>query len=123
VASAAEIKRKSFGTPEMIYSAPVNDKLVVHCKRDRYDILIDRSTIWGNPFSHLPKSVAQFKVASLEEALTKYEEWLMGKPDLIVLAKRVLRGKVLGCWCRPPEGFNGRLLCHGQILARVANEG
>jgi hypothetical protein len=28
-----------------------------------------------------------------------------------------LRGKRLACWCRPPEGFNGRLLCHGQVIA------
>ena len=29
--------------------------------------------------------------------------------------KRELRSKVLGCWCKPGP-------CHGDILARIANE-
>ena len=28
-----------------------------------------------------------------------------------------LRGKVLGCFCKPTAGFGGQLLCHGQIIA------
>lgn len=32
-----------------------------------------------------------------------------------------LSGKVLLCWCCPKEGFQGRLLCHGQILAEFAD--
>lgn len=34
------------------------------------------------------------------------------RPDL-----EPLRGMRLACWCAPPEGFNGRLLCHGQVIA------
>lgn len=30
-----------------------------------------------------------------------------------------LRGKVLGCFCRPNDGFRGRVLCHGQIIAAL----
>lgn len=29
----------------------------------------------------------------------------------------LLRGKTLGCFCRPHEGFQRQLLCHGQIIA------
>ena len=32
-----------------------------------------------------------------------------------------LKGKRLGCWCRPPEGFQGRVMCHAQILAALAD--
>jgi hypothetical protein len=28
-----------------------------------------------------------------------------------------LKGKRLGCFCRPKSGFRGRLGCHGQIIA------
>lgn len=70
---------------------------------------------WGNPFSHLSGTLARFQVASREEAIAKYEEWLLEQPELL---KRLpeLRGKVLGCWCKP-------LACHGDVLARLADEG
>jgi len=34
---------------------------------------------------------------------------------MIERVKRELKGKVLGCWCHPKE-------CHGDVLARIANE-
>jgi hypothetical protein len=88
---------------------------VVHCKKAPYDVLIDRSTIWGNPFSHRPGTKAQFLVATREEAIARFEEWLLAQPEMVELAKKVLRSKILGCWCKP-------LACHGDVLARIANE-
>ena len=32
-------------------------------------------------------------------------------------ASKGLRGKKLGCFCRPAKGFGGKLLCHGQVIA------
>jgi Domain of unknown function (DUF4326) len=90
-------------------------KLVVHCKRDPFDVYIGRPGPWGNPFSHLPKSAAKFRCASREEAVQRYEEWLRAQPELVAKVKRELRGKVLACWCAPKS-------CHGDVLARVANE-
>jgi hypothetical protein len=90
-------------------------KLVVHCKKEPYDIYIGRPGPWGNPFSDAPKSVAEVKVASREEAIACYEEWLKQHPEMVERAKRELKGKVLGCWCSPKA-------CHGDVLARVANE-
>jgi hypothetical protein len=87
---------------------------VVHCKRERFDVYIGRPSKWGNPFSHLPRSQAETRVASREEAIACYETWLLSQPALVAAAKRELRGKVLGCWCAP-------LPCHGHILARVAD--
>jgi hypothetical protein len=89
--------------------------MVVHCKKDCYDVYIGRPSVWGNPFSHKVGTKAQFQVATREEAIAKFEEWFKARPDMVRLAKDVLRGKVLGCWCKP-------LACHGDVLARIANE-
>lgn len=88
---------------------------VVHCKQSDYDVYIGRPTKWGNPFTHKDGTVAQYKVASREAAVAKYEEWLLSQPELVAAAKTELKGKVLGCWCHP-------LACHGDVLSRVANE-
>jgi hypothetical protein len=83
--------------------------------KEAYDVYIGRPSSWGNPFSDKPKSLAEVKVDSREEAIACYEKWLKRNPEMIERAKRELRGKVLGCWCSPKA-------CHGDILARIANE-
>ena len=89
-------------------------KMVVHCKREPYDVYIGRPSKWGNPFSHLPRSRAEIQVASRDEAVARYEEWVKTQPHLMA-ALQELRGKVLGCWCSPQS-------CHGDVLARLAAE-
>lgn len=37
-------------------------------------------------------------------------------------AIRGLKGQKLGCFCKPVEGFNGKLMCHGQIIAAWLDE-
>lgn len=88
--------------------------LVVHCKKQPYDVYIGRPGFWGNPYSHLPNTLAQFRVGSREAAVAAYRDYLMARPELVAKAKAELKGKVLGCWCAP-------LSCHGDILAEVAN--
>jgi hypothetical protein len=96
-------------------------KLVVHCKRERYDVYVGRPSKWGNPFSHIPNAVVQgktrtlarYRVATRAEAVAAYEAWIQTQPELMA-ALPELRGKVLGCWCAP-------LPCHGEVLARLAN--
>jgi hypothetical protein len=98
-------------------------RLVVHCRKSLYEVYIGRGrdpltgkpSPFGNPFSHKDGTLAKFKVDTREEALLRYEEWLLSQPDLVVRVKRDLRSRVLGCWCRP-------LTCHGDILVRIANE-
>lgn len=87
---------------------------VVNLYRESYDVFIGRPSIWGNPYSHKEGTTARFKVATREEAIARYEEWLLSKPGLVSLAKQELRGKILGCYCAP-------LACHGEVLARIAN--
>lgn len=72
--------------------------MVVHHKRAPYDVYIGRPSEWGNPFSHLPASAAEWRVATRDEAIRKYEEWLLAQPELVERVRRELRGKVLGCW-------------------------
>jgi hypothetical protein len=80
---------------------------VVHCRKAKYDCLIDRTTIWGNPFK-IPRD------GNREEVIIKYEKWIRSHPRLL---KRLpeLKGKILGCWCKP-------LTCHGDIIVKLINE-
>lgn len=87
---------------------------VVHCKKAPYDVYVGRPSDFGNPFSHKDGTLAEHRVATREEAISRYEAWLMAQPALVERVKRELRGKVLACWCAP-------LPCHADVLARVAN--
>jgi len=93
---------------------PEEKRFVVHCKQP-HDVYIGRPSDFGNPFTHLEYGLAKFKVASREEAIEKFEVWLLAQPELVARVKQELKGKVLGCWCAPKK-------CHGDILARIANE-
>ena len=81
---------------------------VVHCKKDKYDVYIGRPSKWGNPFNI-------GKDGSREEVIEKYKQWIIRQPRLLKDVK-MLRGKVLGCWCAPKA-------CHGDILAALADSG
>lgn len=74
-------------------------------------ISIDRRSIFGNPFP--------LSKYSRGESILQYSVWfyrqLEFRPEFVEAVKK-LGGKTLGCWCRPEEGFKGRLLCHGQII-------
>lgn len=79
--------------------------LVVHCKRSPYDVYIGRPSKWGNPFSigyH----------GTREQVIQKYEEYLITSG--LYSKVHELKGKTLGCWCRPYR-------CHGDVLVRVCN--
>lgn len=87
---------------------------VVHCKLEAYDIYIGRPSKFGNPYSHKP-GAAPWPVETREDAVRLYEEWIRSQPELMEAVKKELKGKVLGCWCKP-------LVCHGDILLKIANE-
>lgn len=87
---------------------------VVHCRRDEYDVYIGRPSKFGNPFSHKPSNIAEIKVATREEAVSRYREWILTQPDLMASLEE-LRGKRLGCFCHPK-------LCHGHVLIELLGE-
>lgn len=87
---------------------------VVNSRHSTFDVYIGRGSKWGNPFSHNPRSRARFITATREEAISKYEEWIKTQEYLLSHLWE-LRGKILGCYCKPKA-------CHGDVLARLANE-
>ena len=84
---------------------------IVHAGRDEYDVYIGRPSKWGNPFSHKPSNLAEIKVATRQEAIDKYREWIRSQPELMASLEE-LRGKRLGCWCVPEP-------CHGNVLIEL----
>lgn len=88
---------------------------IVHCRRQSYDVYIGRGSPWGNPFTHLRlnDTLASVQVATREEAIARYEEWVIMQADLMTDLPN-LRGLRLGCHCRP-------LICHGDVLVKLLN--
>lgn len=86
---------------------------VVHLKKEKFDINIGRPSPFGNPYSYKDGTLAKYKVATREEAVIKYEEYILGNIKLLSYL-RDLHNKILGCWCKP-------LACHGDILAKLAD--
>jgi hypothetical protein len=60
------------------------------------------SSKWGDPYAKYLKKYGRNKVIKM------YKEYIMNKPELIKLIPLELKGKTLGCWCKP-------LPCHGDI--------
>lgn len=77
---------------------------VVNVKHEGYDVFIQRSTKWGNPY-YGPGAIELYK-----EHLK--EQFRSGALTVADLAE--LRGKRLGCGCKPKP-------CHGDILADLVN--
>lgn len=91
---------------------------VVHCKKEKYDIYIGRDSKWGNPFTlenNSEKCNPKFVVYSHKEALEKYVKWFLSAPHLIADAKKELKNKTLGCWCKPN-------ICHGDFLIQFVDK-
>ena len=86
---------------------------IVHLKKEPYDVYIGRPSKWGNPYSHKEGTLAEFKVANRTEALEKFEKYLLGN-ETLYNSLIELKGKTLGCWCKPNK-------CHGDILAKWSN--
>lgn len=85
---------------------------VVHCKKEPYDVYIGRpvhglkGSIWANPFKIVPDGTR-------EEVIEKYRGYILCKPELLEQLES-LRGKTLGCWCKPQA-------CHGDVLVELLN--
>jgi len=94
---------------------------IVNCRFDDYDIYVGRPSMWGNPFSHTKSRHAAYEVADREESIRRYADHLRSEPVLLDIIVN-LEGKVLGCWCRPRDGFAGRLMCHAQIIVGLIHD-
>lgn len=78
--------------------------MVVNRHYDPFDVYIGRGTPWGNPFT--------LKEYSRERCLQLYRKYMIqqleNNPDLVIELLK-LKGKRLGCSCKP-------LSCHGDVL-------
>ena len=81
---------------------------VVHFRKSKFDVYIGRPSKWGNPFK-LKRG------ESREDVIERYRNWLLKQPSLLTDLHE-LRGKTLGCWCKPQS-------CHGDVLAELADAG
>lgn len=75
---------------------------------------------WGNRYAtHSCTSHGVIVVKTRAEAVARHREDI--GPGMRERIRQELRDKVLVCWCRPEDGFRGRLLCHGQTYAGIAD--
>jgi hypothetical protein len=81
---------------------------IVNKRKDKYDVYIGRPSKWGNPFK-------VGRDGTREEVIEKYREWIKTQPELLAQLGE-LRGKILGCWCKPKA-------CHGDVLVELIENG
>ena len=77
---------------------------VVNLRYEKYGVYIGRGSKWGNRF-------VIGRDGNREEVIRKYREWIL-KNDRLLNCLVELKGKVLGCYCKP-------LACHGDVLVEL----
>lgn len=88
---------------------------VVNKYKEEYDIYIGRGSVWGNPFSHLPETKAQYVVKDRDQAVAAYRQYLWHQMDHGFITTAMLRdldGKRPGCFCKPQS-------CHGDVIVKA----
>ena len=88
----------------------------VHGKRN-FDVYIGRRSHWHPdiyPQSKWANPFVEGKDGTREEVIAKYEQWILAKPELLKDLPE-LRGKVLGCHCKPRA-------CHGDVLVKLVEQ-
>lgn len=80
---------------------------VVNLRNEKYDMYIGRGSKWGNKF-------IIGRDGDREEVIKKYKKWILIKKELLN-SLHELKGKALGCFCKP-------LACHGDILLELVEK-
>ena len=81
---------------------------VVDKRRSAFDVYIGKPSVFGNPFWTNDE-------VSRDEAISNFEKYFLDRVgrDLRFRDKVLaLRGKTLGCFCRPEKP------CHGDVIAK-----
>ncbi len=81
----------------------------------KYDVSIMRPGLFGNPYP-FGLGPGRDRGGVLED-FTAYFARRLNMDQEFFAAVKALKGKRLGCVCRPKAGFQGKVLCHGQIIA------
>lgn len=90
--------------PNNVY---IGRKGIVFINGERYP---KSDSIWANPFKIN-------KDGDRDIVISKYRDYIIDKINKNVIKKEQLielRGKTLGCWCKPDK-------CHGDILIELIN--
>ncbi|KKL13610.1 hypothetical protein LCGC14_2524010 [marine sediment metagenome] len=88
---------------------------VVNLRTSAYDVYIGRPGKWGNPF--VIGAMHQDHVLTRETCIAAFEDWLRHSDKGVALQADLgeLRGKRLGCYCKPQA-------CHGDVLVELIEE-
>lgn len=100
---------------------------VVHLCLSDYDLAIDRTSKWGNPYKldhQITKEDAivlgdlslEGKQVSRIQCIDLYKNYLNNNIELLACLPE-LEGKILGCWCKDKNGKGKR--CHGDAIVEV----
>lgn len=99
----------------------VNINLEPHWKTHKDYIYIGRGSKYGNDATHLAigKTKAKVQVKTREESIEWYsrelDKAIETNPALLLTLVKELKGKILGCYCKP-------LQCHGDVLAKLVDD-
>lgn len=83
---------------------------VVNKHKAPYDVYIGRGSYWGNPYT-----VADYGREQCIELYERELRALIAENPQVLKDVLSLRGKTLGCFCKP-------MACHGDVLVKIINE-
>lgn len=78
-------------------------------------VYIGRGSPYGNLYSTKESIHPTLRVATTEEAITKFKEHVLSDPNLLHKVRTELKNKHLVCFCKPKP-------CHGDVLLEIAND-
>lgn len=84
--------------------------LVVNLNKKRFDVYIGRPGLFGNPYE-MSEEADRKRVI---DEFRKYFAERIKTDEEFRKAVEALRGKVLGCYCKPKP-------CHGDVIAQYLN--
>lgn len=90
--------------PSWLYLPPAAPAQVVHTRSEKVDVNIGRGSAYDNPF---------LTADAGDRGAVRFREWLKEQPELLRLARQVLPGKRIGCFCESRP-------CHGDVYAEIA---
>ncbi len=87
---------------------------IVNLNTHDCDIIIDRTSKWGNPFPVGDSNILDVftgKPYTREGCIAAYRSWIADQTELLNSLDELV-GKRLGCHCKP-------LACHGDVLLEI----
>lgn len=118
-------KKSAKKLPVKIPPKTIQKTRVVDLHKERHDVYIGRKVDkfhYGNPFTFKFSAIAKVMVSSRNESVDAFRKWIKGLDYRDIEPERRLwildnlsnlRGKVLGCYCKPNK------VCHGDVYIEL----